>query len=89
MTGEGLCTYADGNMFQGAWAGDVPHGQGQCRFADGSVYRGNIYIYIYICIYICIYGTKVYGQGQCRFADGSVYRGARSRVTVQGLGFRV
>ena len=40
IDGEGVATYANGNVYKGAFKDNKRHGQGEMTFANGAVYNG-------------------------------------------------
>lgn len=38
--GQGVCEYANGDRYDGAWIADQRSGLGTCRYGDGAEYRG-------------------------------------------------
>ena len=61
--GQGKMTYANGDVYEGAWENDEYHGQGTLTYTDGDVYEG------------AWKNGECYGQGKMTYADGDVYEG--------------
>ena len=40
-SGQGICTYGIGRLYEGAWHNDKRHGKGYERFSNGNQYLGD------------------------------------------------
>ena len=58
QSGQGICAWADGSEYAGAWQGGVRQGRGLFRRPDGHLYEGEWA------------ADARHGQGQCRFETG-------------------
>eukprot|EP01036_Dinobryon_divergens_P033388 gene33388-43165_t len=64
MHGEGKYTYADGNIYEGAFVEDKKQGKGKYTYTSGATYEGDF-----------AQDTK-HGQGKYTYASGNIYEGA-------------
>ena len=71
--GRGMCTFAAGGVYEGAWAGGRPQGEGVLRRA-GEEYTG------------AFNSGQPEGRGRLVRVDGSVYTGAFRRGAPDGEG---
>eukprot|EP00760_Papus_ankaliazontas_P001156 PhM_4_TR10405/c0_g1_i1/m.65915 len=96
-SGRGMCTWANGDTYEGEWAMDQPNGAGKLECPDGTRYTGEFQ-------QGQRHGTgtllqkngEVYegtwrmglrdGRGRCADADGNVYEGEWTHDTQQGVG---
>jgi hypothetical protein len=75
--GQGVNTYPDGSIYEGAWQHDKRHGRGIMIYSNGSRYEGN-------------YESDVKcGLGNIVFADGSRYQGMWKAGNRHGRGKHV
>mmetsp|Transcript_9344 Transcript_9344/g.17943 ORF Transcript_9344/g.17943 Transcript_9344/m.17943 type:complete len:384 (+) Transcript_9344:304-1455(+) len=61
--GFGKCTYYNGDIYEGFWSDDRPHGKGVYYWKDGGRYEGDFA------------DGKMNGKGKRTFASGAVYVG--------------
>ena len=61
--GRGKLSYANKDMYEGAWQDNKRHGEGTTTFADGDKYEG------------AWQDDKRHGEGTTTFADGDKYQG--------------
>lgn len=61
--GEAKITYSTGEIYEGEFVDEVPHGKGTCKFTDGSVYSGQWS------------QGLMQGNGSLTFSNGAVYNG--------------
>ena len=61
--GKGACLYPNGDLYEGTFFTDIPHGQGRKIYVDGSFYNGQ-----------WLAGER-HGNGEFESVDGVVYTG--------------
>ena len=64
--GQGRCTYANGDVYEGQWREDKRSGRGWVQFKDSSFYEGEFV------------ADMMEGQGKYRFSHGDVFEGNES-----------
>jgi hypothetical protein len=67
-------TYKNGNVYEGTWLLDKPHGRGKMTYKNGDVYEGEWLL------------DKPHGQGKMRYQNGDVYEGTWSKGIPNGQG---
>ena len=72
--GQGTCTLANGDKYEGAWANKLYHGHGTYSWARGDTYEGEWR------------GGVIQGQGRMRFSSSAQYEGRWANSEPHGPG---